>query len=102
MDLFKLAVKYDLTPLAESCGFEVIKNLTVENFLPTYAELDIHGQVFPHFGEEALKFFKDNCAQIVKREDYRKFSRDFSLLNQQSIVSMAEAYIMARDILDYD
>jgi len=102
IDLFKLAVKYNLTPLAESYGFEVIKNLTVENFLPTYAELDIHGQVFPHFKEEALKFFKENCAQIVKREDYRKFSRDFSLLNQQLIVSMAEAYIMARDILVYD
>jgi len=103
IELFKLAVKYDLTPLAESCGLEVIKNLSVDTFLPTYAELDIHGQLFPHFKEDALEFFKKNCAQIVKREDYRKFSRDFSSLNQQLIVSMAEAFTMEReDIIEED
>jgi len=88
IDLLKLAVKYDLTPLAESCGFGVIKNLTVENFLPTYAELDLHGHEFPRFKEEALEFFKKNCVQIVKREDYLEFSRDFALLNQQLFIAV--------------
>ena len=94
IDLLKLAVKYDLPLLAESCGSGVIKNLTVENFLPTYAELDIHGQEFPHFKEEALEFFKKNGGQIVKREDYLKFSRDFPVLTQELVISLIESLTM--------
>merc|ERR1719427_1711647 len=82
MDLFKLAVKYDLGPLAESSGYDVIKNLTVENFLPTYAELDLHGQQFPLFKCKVLEFFRKNGEQIARREEYIEFSRDFPLLSQ--------------------
>ena len=91
IDLLKLAVKYDLPLLAESCGFGVIKNLTVENFLPTYAELEIHGQEFPHFKEEAREFFKKHGAQIVKREDYLEFSRNFPELTQELFISLMES-----------
>ena len=94
IDLLKLAVKYDLPLLAESCGSGVIKNLTVENFLSTYAELDIHGQEFPHFKEEALEFLKKNGGQIVKREDYLKFSHDFPVLTQELVLSLIESLTM--------
>ena len=50
----------------------------MENFLPTYAELNIHEQVLPHFKEEALKKFLNTKAYTVEKdetmeEDFKNF-----------------------------
>jgi len=94
MDLFKLANKYshELRPLATACIYSIIENLTVENFLPTYAEIDMHGQLFPEFKVKAMQFFKKNGEQIARRDDYLKFCREFTKLSQELMVEMVASY----------
>ena len=41
-----------------------------------------------------LNFIKKNGGQIVKREDYLKFSHDFPVLTQELVLSLIESLTM--------
>ena len=89
LDVLNLAKKYDLVPLKVICGESLLKNLTIDNFMVKYTEID------RFFGESDLmedfkKFLKFNAKDIVKnKEGWLEAVRKFPEVSHEVVMSLA-------------
>jgi len=91
LDVLNLANKYDLAPLKFICGESLLKNLTIDNFMVTYTEIDR----FFGFGESDLMkdlktFLKLKAKDIVKnKEGWVEFAKKFPEVSHEVVMSLA-------------
>jgi len=87
LELLKLADRYELMALMELCGESLFRNLSPENYLVTYAEIDIHfqGEAREAFKTKSEKFLKENAKAIVGNKAWIQFAKNFPELSQELV-----------------
>ena len=88
-DVLNFANMYDLPPLKVTCGESFLKNLTIDNYMVTFTEID------RYFGKSELikdlkKFLKLNAMDIVKnKEGWLEFAKKFPEVSHEIVMSLA-------------
>ena len=88
-DVLNLANMYDLAPLKVTCGESLLKNLTIDNYVVTFTEID------RYFGKSDLmkdlkKFLKLNAMDIVRnKEGWLEFAKKFPEVSHEVVMSLA-------------
>jgi len=88
LELLKLADRYELMCLKDICGESLLRNLSPENYLVTYAEIDTHfqGESKEAFKKKSEMFFKENAKAIVRNKAWIQFAKNFPELNQELVI----------------
>jgi len=93
LDILHLAEKYGLIPLKRKCGESMLKNLSADNFLVTYTEIDRYLEDEPEFKEQAKDFLKRNAKEIFEEKDsWMKLTKDFPDLGYELVAILAKTF----------
>jgi len=92
LDILHLAEKYGLIPLKRKCAESLLENLSADNFLVTYTEIDRYLEEEPEFKEQAKDFLKRNAKEIFdKKDSWMQLTKDFPDLGYELVTSLAKA-----------